>query len=118
MRATQITIEGKKYWITYALSVEMALEERGLKMKDLSANPSATLYVALMAEMLKAGARWAKRTGEQYIDPPDEKDLADMIDTNTLKDLMVQMADVIRGERHVVAKPAKGKKDSAGASGG
>ena len=118
MRAKQIEIDGKLYWITYAVSVELALEARGMNPAKLKTDPSTTLVMAMLGEMLKAGYRWAVRTGETALEPPAEKDLADVLTMIDLRALLPDMAEVINGERHVIAKAGKGKKEGAGTSGG
>lgn len=118
MRTLKIKVGDTEYTINRAVSVDLAMESRGMRISDMN-DPkkiSTKLLLALLHEMMAAGARWARLNGEPDApDPPAEAELADMIDDDDLTALIPPMLSVITGERNVIAKPTK--KAKAGESG-
>lgn len=115
MRTRTIELNGKEYWITYSVSVELALEAKGLKPADIVKNPTTTLVFDMLMEMLRAGYRWAKKAGKDPLEPPKDDDLADALDMAELHEIVLIMGEVASGKRNVEAEPEKKTKARASA---
>lgn len=118
MRTRNIIVNGTEYVINRAVSVDIAIEARGMKVTDLNdkTRVSTQLILALLHEMMVAGAKWARLNGQEDApEPPSEEKLADMLDQDDLTALIPPMMEVIMGVRNVQAKPTK--KAKAGESG-
>lgn len=107
MRTKTVSICGKDYTINRAISVDLALEARGMSFDDVKNKPSTVLFVAMLAEMLKAGYEWEKSNGREANQPPKESELQYMLDADEMAAMIPAMMEVCVGVRNVQAKPAK-----------
>ncbi len=96
-----VTIGGKKYFACLSTRVLVALEDRNGRttdeeLNDIFAKGKIRDLFWLLAEMLKAGYKYAKKMGEECPEPPSLEDLLDETLVTDYKEMFAQLKNAVQ----------------------
>ena len=96
-----VTIGGKKYFACLSTRVLVALEDRNGRttdeeLNDIFAKGKIRDLFWLLAEMLKAGYKDAKKMGEECPEPPSLEDLLDETLVTDYKEMFAQLKNAVQ----------------------
>lgn len=123
MRTARITLAGKEYHLCFSARVVRACTERyggvehigeRLEGKDLGKNLDEAVW--LLAQMLDAGARYAKMSGLDNPPAPSTEDLYDLMGMDDFSGLKGKIFETISngGSPAVKAEPPKNAEATPG----
>lgn len=105
MRTGRINIDGKEYTLARSLWASSKIEELPKGMGVIRTGMS------ILAILLEAGYKLAKRDGDEPLQPPTLEELLVNHDEEDLAGWKTVITDVMHGDRNVVATPPKKKEE-------
>ena len=105
MRTGQITIDGKEYTLARSLWASSKIEELPKGMGVIR------IGMSILAILLEAGYKLAKKDGADPLQPPTLDDLMINHDEEDLASWKPVINSVMRGDRNLVATPPKKKEE-------
>lgn len=125
MRTAKITLDGEEHLLCFSTGVVEAACDKYGTLDDffdaLNGDQSTQLRTVIwaLAQMMKAGANYAKRKGIDNPPPLTEADIRDGCDISDLMDLRSKVAETITSgsDRQVEATPPKNVKATPGDEG-
>lgn len=102
MRTKEVNLAGRTYLMTNSTGVMIGMREAGI---DLSSVTDVGDVLKVIAMMINAGSLYAEIAGLPEYPSITTDQLGVMVGMDDISDLTSAMAEVIKGDRSVVAEP-------------
>lgn len=111
MRFGTIEFDGKSYYVTRSLAVDIAMQQAGIDTQKPEAFDNTVNMLRFLQACMVSGAKYAKTLGREVLPVPSVDDMAIRIDPRDLVLLFTELMRQVMPARNVIAKPAKKKED-------
>lgn len=107
MRTKEVEIDGTTYLLTFSNSVLADMEEKGIKLSQISEDGSVSIMLKMLTLMINAGSEYAALKNLGEYPRIDEHHLGLVTDPVGIIELRDAMVDVMVGTTNVKAEPPK-----------
>jgi len=114
MRFGAIEFDGKSYYVTRSLAVDIAMQQAGIDTKKPETFDDTVNMLRFLQACMVSGAKYAQSLGREVLPVPSVDDMALRIDPQDLVRLFSELMQQVTPARNVMAQPAKKKDDPQG----